>query len=113
MEKVERYRQIIMEVLEELVSDEEKSSSPIPVQFIKDHEGGHYMLFSNGWRDIKRVYGCYLHIDIAPDGKVWLQHDGTDLVVGQMLLDKGVAKEDLVLGFHHPWQRVDTGYAVA
>ena len=92
---------------------EEKSRSTIPVQFIKDHDGGHYLFFSNGWRGKKRIYGCYLHIDIAPDGKVWLQHYGTDLVVGQMLLDKGVAKEYLVLGFHHPLRRVDTGYAVA
>ena len=55
----------------------------------------------------------YLHIDVANDGKVWLQHDGTDILVAEKLLESGVAKSDLVLGFHEPLMRADTGFAVA
>jgi hypothetical protein len=52
-------------------------------------------------------------MDLAADGKVWLQHDGTDLVVAQLLMDRGGEKSDLVLAFYHPEMRADTGLAVA
>lgn len=113
MEKVKRYQTIISEILEELARIEQGANDAIATQLVQDQEGGHYLLFYNGWQGKKRIYGCYLHIDLASDGKVWLQYDGTDRVVGQLLLDKGVSKDDLVLGFHHPLRRVDTGFAVA
>jgi hypothetical protein len=47
------------------------------------------------------------------DGKVWLQHDGTDLVIAEKLLAAGVEKMDIVLGFHAPFEGADTGFAVA
>ncbi|MCB9298392.1 MAG: XisI protein [Lewinellaceae bacterium] len=73
----------------------------------------HYLLFSNGGEG-ERVYGCYLHIDVANDGKVWVQHDGTDVAIAEKLLEKGIPKIDIVLGFHAPFVRVDTeGFAVA
>jgi hypothetical protein len=41
-----------------------------------------------------------MHIDVKPDGKVWIQHDGTDLKVALMLYEKGIEKSDIVLAFH-------------
>ncbi len=108
-----KYQKIVNEVLDEVGKELTGSNDPIETQYIRDVEGGHYLLFSNGWNGVKRVYGCFLHIDLANDGKVWLQYDGTDLIVGQMLLDKGVQKSELVLAFHHPDRRIDTGMAVA
>ena len=110
--KKQHYRPMIEAVRQALVEAFYVENDPVQTQVIRDHEQGHYLLFSNGWKGVKRVYGCFLHIDLAEDGKVWLQHDGTDLVVGQMLLDQGVAKSDLVLTFHHPSMRKDTGMAV-
>lgn len=113
LEKKQRYRPMIEAVIDELVRAFDGEGNQIETQVIRDHEGGHYLLFSNGWKEYRRIYGCFLHIDLAADGKVWLQHDGTDLVIGQMLLDQGIPKTDLVLGFHHPSMRKDTGLAVA
>ncbi|MEM7369702.1 MAG: XisI protein [Bacteroidota bacterium] len=110
--KLKKYKQIVSEVLDEVGLPGLKPDDPIQTQFIKDHESGHYLLFSAGWKGKKRIYGCFLHIDVMENGRVWLQHDGTDLVVGQMLLDKGILKQDLVLGFLHPNRRKDTEYAV-
>ena len=112
-EKRQTHRRIIEAVMQEIMEAFHVENDPIETQVIRDTEGGHYLLFSNGWKGVKRVYGCFLHIDLAADGKVWLQHDGTDLVIAQMLLDQGVAKSDLVLAFHHPSMRKDTGLAVA
>lgn len=80
---------------------------------IIDEERGHFMLFMNTWQGSHRTYGCYLHIDISETGKVWLQYDGTDMEIGQILLDKGVEKQDLVLGWIAPYRRADTEFAVS
>jgi hypothetical protein len=113
MEKIEKYKNIVAELIEEIAQIGAKPDAPIQTQIIKDYEGGHFLLFSNGWRGSDRVYGCYLHIDVARDGKVWLQHDGTDLIVAERLLEKGIPKSEIVLGFHAPYVREDTGFAVA
>ena len=113
MDRVARNRQAINAPLDHVGAALSSPHGSIQTQYIRDHEGGHYLLFSNGWTDKKRVYGCLLHMDLAEDGKVWLQHDGTDLIVAQMLMNHGVAKSDLVLAFYHPEMRADTGLAVA
>ena len=111
--KQQQYRPMVEAVMDQLIEAFHAENYPVQTQVIRDHDAGHYLLFSNGWKGVRRVYGCFFHVDLAEDGKVWLQHDGTDLVVGQMLLDRGVPKTDLVLAFHHPSMRKDTGLAVA
>lgn len=59
---------------------------------------------------LSRYYGCFLHIDIPSDGKIWIQHDGTDLNVAEQLLEAGVAKEEIVLGFQPPAVRGVLGF---
>jgi XisI protein len=113
MGKVETYKAIVRKIVDDVGMIGARPDSPIQTQIIQDDPKGHYLLFSNGWRGDNRVYGCYLHIDVKEDGKVWLQHDGTDLIIGEMLLEAGVEKTDLVLGFHAPFVRADTGFAVA
>lgn len=111
MEKIKKYKQIVKEV-------QAKTAAPVVEEdivkdvVIQDDEGGHYLILSDGWEGSKRSYGIYLHIDVTPEGKVWLQYDGTDSMIGQQLLDRGVAKEDLVLGWIAPYRRADTGFAV-
>jgi XisI protein len=58
-----------------------------------------------GWYQNKREYLPFVHLDVKSDGKIWIQHDGTDLVLAQWLLDKGVPKKDIVLAFHAPASR--------
>ena len=51
---------------------------------------------------------------ILPDGKVWLQHDGTSLRVAEELHSRGIPKKDMVIGFQDPPTRaMMDGYAVA
>lgn len=113
MGKVEQYKKIVSGLVDEVGNLGAKPGAAVVTQIIKDEPKGHYLLFSNGWRDDERVYGCYLHIDVTADGKVWLQHDGTDLVIAQKLLDLGIPKTDIVLAFHAPFVREDTGFALS
>lgn len=111
MDRIDNYKAIVKNLLREIMP--ENNDRPIQTVLIEDDSRGHYMLYNDGWKGERRIYGCFLHIEVREDGKVWLQHDGTDLIVGQMLLDAGIPKSNIVLGFHAPIVRPDTGFAVA
>lgn len=64
-----------------------------------DNERGHYLLFSIGWPNDHREYLPFVHIDVQPSGKVYIQHDGTDLKIALLLVEKGIPKHDIVLAF--------------
>jgi hypothetical protein len=59
----------------------------------------------------RRNYGCVLHLDIK-DGKIWIQHDGTEEGIAKALVELGVSKPDIVLAFHDPSMRKYTGFAI-
>lgn len=62
-----------------------------------------------GWSN--KRYGCVLHLDIK-DGKIWIQHDGTEGGIALELVERGVPKQDIVLGFHSPLKHQFTEFAV-
>ena len=106
MDKVTKYKKIARQIAEEVGKLGQTANDKVATQLITDDEHGHYLLYFNGWRDEEsRTYGCFLHIDVNPDGKVWLQNDGTDLEVAKMLVEKGISKKDIVLGFFAPYRR--------
>jgi hypothetical protein len=39
------------------------------------------------------------------DGKIWIQHDGTEIGIANELVKLGVPKDDIVLAFHEPFVR--------
>lgn len=113
MEKIEKYKNIARGIVQKL-GNRLGNEKDFETQVITDEERGHYMVFNNGWRDGQhRIYGCIVHIEVKQNGKIWLHHDGTELIIGQMLLDAGVPKKELVVGFHAPVMREDTEFAVA
>ena len=98
MDKLNKHRDIVRAVVRE-IAEMTPSDENSETQLIIDDEGAHYVLFSIGWQDILREYLPFVHIDIKPDGKVWIQHDGTDLKIALWLVEKGIAKQDIVLAF--------------
>jgi hypothetical protein len=64
------------------------------------------------WQNDRRIYGCIIHLDIK-DGKIWLQHNGTENDIAEELVEMGVPKTDIVIGFHSPFKRQFTEYAVS
>ncbi|MCP4662360.1 MAG: XisI protein [bacterium] len=44
--------------------------------------------------------------------KVWIQYDGTDPGVARELVEAGIPREAIVLGFRPPHVRPHTGFAV-
>lgn len=112
MDKLDRYRNYIREILEWYAGFEPQTVDEYESQIVVDDEHDHYQLLDVGWDDQSRIHNCVLHLDIK-DGKIWVQQDLTDPGVVEKLLDRGVPKEDIVLAFHAPYKRPYTGFAVA
>ncbi|MEH2466114.1 XisI protein [Nostoc sp.] len=107
---VEQYRQIIQQLILERAK-RGLSLEEMETQAILDTERDHYLLLHTGWRGNRRTHGCSLHLDIK-DGKIWIQHDGSEVGIATQLLELGVPKEDIVLGFHSPYMRQFTEFAI-
>jgi hypothetical protein len=111
MAELEKYKDYVEEVIKRYGSYK-PSYGDVEVQLILDRENHHYQLVNVGWNKDRRIRGCVLHIDIK-DGKIWIQHDGTEIGVANELTELGVPKEDIVLAFHPPYKRKYTGFAVS
>jgi hypothetical protein len=113
MERLEQYRQAIRQLLTAHASSEQNNPEPeIECQLIFDIEHDHYQLLDVGWEELKRVYNCFIHLDIK-DGKIWIQRNMTEADLAQELVERGIPKEDIVLGLHPQYKRPLTGYGVA
>jgi hypothetical protein len=64
-----------------------------------------------GWKGGKRVHGSVIHIDIR-EGKVWIEHNATDIRIGEDLVAAGIPRQDIVLGFQPPEMRPFTKFGV-
>ena len=87
------------------------ASGDVDVQTVFDTENHHYQVVNVGWRAGRRIYGTVLHIDIE-DGKAWIQYNGTEMDVAGELVECGLSQSDIVIGFHAPYKRRATGFAV-
>lgn len=111
MDQLEQYRQIIQQVLTRYVSIP-VANGEIESQIVFDTERDHYQVMDVGWDGYRRVHGCVLHLDIK-DGKIWVQHNATELRIAHELVAMGVDKDDIILGFQAPYAREFTGFGVA
>ncbi len=110
MDKVSQYRACIHQVLQTYAT-QTHSYGEIETQVIEDTTHDHYQIYHVGWHHDRRIHGCILHIDIKNE-KIWIQHNSTEQRIAAELLELGVLKEDIVLGFHVPYRRQFTEYAV-
>jgi len=108
---IEQYRQYIRHLLSERQkrSTMYRNADEYEVQTIFDEQQDHYQLLYVGWRGNKRDFGCIVHLDIK-NGKIWIQHDGTEEGIANRLVEMGVPKQDIILAFHEPYIRQFTEF---
>ena len=112
MDKVKNYQQIIISLLNEYRDFISGSNSTLKNEFIIDTNNNHYQWIYFGWEKNKFSYAVNIHIDIV-DGLVWIHQNNTEFDVAQELLEHGIPKSDIVLGFQSPSMREYSGFAVA
>lgn len=111
MDRLNTYRQIIQTTLEPYV-DTTYANVDVRNRAAFDSQHDQYAILSVGWDGKRYLHGCLIHIEII-DGKVWIQQDGTEDGVTDDLVEQGIPKSDIVLGFQEPAVRPLTGFAVA
>lgn len=110
MDKLAHYRQIIQAMIAEYANYESQNPD-IEQEMICDAERDRYLLLDLGWENNHRVYNCFIHMEIRNE-KIWIQRNTTDVDFAEELVEKGVPKTDIILGFHSPFKRQFTEYAV-
>jgi XisI protein len=108
---LEQYSQNVQKLLQEYAAFS-KDEQEVETELIFDTIRNHYQLVHVGWQNDRRIYGCIIHLDIK-DGKIWLQHNGTENDIAEELVEMGIPKTDIVIGFHSPFKRQFTEYAVS
>lgn len=102
------YREQVQRLIHEY-GQYKPSFGEVEMEVICDPVRDHYELMTVGWNGQRRIHGCVLHVDIR-GGKIWIQHDGTEDGIADRLVEAGVPKQDIVLGFHSPFKRQFTEF---
>lgn len=111
MDRIITYRQIIKDLITSY-AQVKPAYGEIEIETIFDETNDHYELMYTGWDEHRRIHGSVLHIDIR-NGKVWIQHDGIEGGVAEELVEAGIPRDHLILGFQPPQVRPYTEYATS
>lgn len=110
MDKIAFYQTCIIDVLERYEKIKVYGDGELELELVIDKERNRYLILVIGWNKYKRIHNLIMHIDIK-DGKVWIQEDSTDISVVDLLVNKGIPKEDIVLAYLHIEERKQWIYA--
>jgi XisI protein len=113
MDKIIFYQKIIVEVLEENLTTYDSKDCDLRDLLISDCPKNNFLLITVGWNDNHYTHMVKFHFEIKENGKVWLLLNDTDVMIAEELVNKGVLKSDIVLGFRSPKFRHFTDFATA
>jgi hypothetical protein len=100
------YEKAIWQVFEPIT----KWKTPhVRYEFVFDKVNQQYQVVSSGWDNDQRLYGILIHIAIRGE-YLWLETDDTKLDVAEQLVEYGVPKDKIILGYYPPSHVID-GFA--
>ncbi|MEM6699994.1 MAG: element excision factor XisI family protein [Bacteroidota bacterium] len=102
MDKKIKYQNVIKNLASEVAALMPTEENNFQTFKIFDDESSQYLIYTSGWVDGHRDYGCFFHMHITENDKVYIEHDGTDLVLADQLVEQGVEQSDIVLAWHAP-----------
>jgi hypothetical protein len=107
---LERYHEAVKKVID-YYAQFVPAHGVVTNEVINVPEKGHYSLIHVGWHGDQRIHGMVIHIDIIDD-KIWIQYDGTEIGVATDLVEAGIPRESIVLGFYPASIRPLTDFAI-
>ncbi|MGB0930663.1 MAG: element excision factor XisI family protein [Chitinophagales bacterium] len=111
MDKINNYKQIIQKAFEYQAS---KFNHPLPYAGTRVYIGenkNHFILMDIGWKGKIYLHRILYTVEIIND-KIWIHEDNTDTDLIGKLLDAGIPKKDIVLGFVPLYAREIEGFAM-
>src|SRR5579862_1991148 len=100
MDTLEQYRQIIRDLIRNY-AQYQPALGDVQIEIVFDEAQDHYELMYAGWNGPYRIHGSVLHVDIR-NGKVIIQHDGTEEGIAEKLVSAGIPRDRIVLAFKSP-----------
>lgn len=110
MDRLDNYRQIITDLIEEY--GRYSQADDVETEVLFDEKRDRYQLLAIGWQNKRRIHHAIIHIDIK-QGKVWVQQDSTDAAIAEELVSRGIPRHEIVLGFQPAHRRQYTDFAPA
>ena len=113
MDKLTRYRALLRQFLQERAKL--MNEHPVPgleTLCLFDDENNNYLVYNVGWPNGRRERYVTLLARLHED-KIWIEEDGTEEGLADLLVEADIPKEDIVLAFHAPEMRPLTEFAVA
>lgn len=113
MDNLATYRQIIMNLLE-AYTQLNYADVNFHNEAIFDQKSDQYfvMLVESYANSSQGIHSCLIHIDII-DNKIWIKRDTTEEGLANQLVEKGIPKEMILLGFYFPDHSKYRGFAIA
>jgi hypothetical protein len=111
MDTLEEYRQFIQEIISKYAMLF-PSNADINNMVVVSEDRNQFLLMQEGWTHKKRIHHCLIHVQILNE-KIWIHFDGTEDGITDELVTAGIPKDQIVLGFHPPYVRQHTDYAMA
>ena len=109
MDPLDTWRDILERILTEYTKVPYANARAL-TEAVFDRTRDRYLLVDIGWRGSERIHGALAHVDIT-EGKIWIQYDGTEHGIANELLEAGIPRDRIVLGFTPPSVRAHSGFA--
>ncbi len=111
MDKLETMRSKVEEVLAKY-TEPPFAEEGIVTEVVFDRDHDRYLLVEIGWENGIRVHQTVAHLDIIND-KIWIQLDKTPNGIATDLMEREIAKSEIVLGFRSETLRRMSEFAFA
>jgi hypothetical protein len=111
MDRLERHRKIVQEILTQYHQINEKSGSTTESALAFDEVHDQYLLLLMGWQKDERIKSVMIHIRLK-NKLIWIEEDWTEEGIANELLKEGIPKSDIVLAFYPQEERKFTEFAI-
>lgn len=112
--KIKKYQKMIIEYLNEYVQVKPVNLGECECIVLTDTQNNHFQAITMGWEKARFVHSVVFHLSIASNGKIWLHANWTNIDIAELLVERGVPRADIVLGFLPKYMReLSSDYAVA
>ena len=109
MDRINNYQKILNIFFKEREAIQNDQKNGLNAHLTINEAKTDFLLLKTGWANKLFVHTITFHIELKDD-KVWIYENKTDIDLAKVLTDKGVAKEDIVLGYLSPALRQLSGY---
>lgn len=98
MDKIEKYQSILQLEMEEQAKKSLYNAPNVHRHLIINEDKSDFLLLSIGWEDSAYRHNVIHHIQLRGN-KVWILKNNTNIEIDEFLIEKGIQKEDIEVGW--------------